>query len=161
MYTPDESGAYWPFQISAGLARALTYAGAAALCAISALAIRKAARLDATASLNRVMLVALPLIHLIAPFSWYHHLVHLLPCLFVFGLSPAPAGARSPWPYRIMVGALFMVLAIRELTPLMLLAVLILWGLAIRAAVDPAARLAIDPEPADQAALPQVSLRGA
>jgi hypothetical protein len=162
MYTPDEAGAYWPFQIPAGLARALTYAGAGLLIAISALAIRKAAARDATASLNRVMLVALPLIHLIAPFSWYHHLVHLLPCLFVWMLSPAPAGARSPWPYRIMVGGLFMVLAIRELTPLMLLAVLLLWGLAIRAAIDSEVRLSIDPEPAGQpATLPPASLQSA
>jgi Glycosyltransferase family 87 len=77
------AGGEWsdPVWVNPALAKFLTYAAAGIISIVTALAVwRSRIRKD---SLDRTMLVALPAIYLIAPFSWEHHLVYLLPSILI------------------------------------------------------------------------------
>jgi hypothetical protein len=125
---------------------ALTYAVAGLLCAVSALAIWRTSRLPSTTRLSRIMLVAPPLIHLIAPFSWYHHLVHVLPSMVILALAAGAIPARSRLLYRILIGLLFLILAVPVLNQFALWAVLQVWTLAVGITLIPQATLPGDAE---------------
>jgi alpha-1,2-mannosyltransferase len=70
-----------PSHVHPDLAVALTYLSAAAVTAISLLVVRRAARDPEGDPLDLVMLVSLPLMFLIAPFAWDHHLTYVFPTL--------------------------------------------------------------------------------
>lgn len=77
------AGGEWsdPVWVNPVLAKFLTYAAAGLISIVTALAVwRSRIRKD---SLDRTMLVALPAMYLIAPFSWEHHLFYLLPCILI------------------------------------------------------------------------------
>ncbi len=70
-----------PVLVDTGLARTATYAAAGLVIAVSVAAVRGS--MGFPDSLDRTMLVALPTMYLLAPFSWEHHLVYLLPSILM------------------------------------------------------------------------------
>ena len=70
-----------PLAVAPELARLLAYTAALLVVAITALTVwQQRGRAD---SFDRMMLVSLPAMYLIAPFSWEHHLVYMLPVIFM------------------------------------------------------------------------------
>jgi hypothetical protein len=85
--------------------------------------------------LGRAILVILPAMYLVAPFSWEHHLVYLLPCILLLltartTLAPVP---RLLF-YALVVGSAILV-ALPVLLVFKFLGVLVLWGLGVYAAL--------------------------
>jgi hypothetical protein len=76
-----ESGWSNPVWVNPDLAKLLTYGAAGLTAAITGLAVWRSR--TSKDSLDRTMLVALPAMYLIAPFSWEHHLLYLLPSILM------------------------------------------------------------------------------
>lgn len=122
-----------PLVVSTGLARTLTYTAAGLVIAISNMAVFRASRIHPV-SLDRTMLVALPTMYLVAPFSWEHHLVYLLPSILML----LAARSRLLLPktllfYSTSIGAAMLVGLDRGLH-LKFYGVIVLWLLCIFAA---------------------------
>jgi len=82
LYPPPSLLFFYPLFVDENLSRQLTYAAAGMIAAMSGIAVMRAARIHAM-SLDRMMLVTLPAMYLLAPFSWEHHLVYLLPSILM------------------------------------------------------------------------------
>jgi alpha-1,2-mannosyltransferase len=119
-----------PIFVDASLARKLTYTSAGLIAAISGMAVFRGSRIHPD-SLDRTMLVALPAMYLVAPFSWEHHLVYLLPSILIL------LTARSRLPvattllfYSASIGAAVLIGLDRGL-PFKFYSVAVLWVLCI------------------------------
>lgn len=120
-----------PITVNPALAKLLTYAAALAVLAASAWAVHRAWRRDAASALDDAMCVGLPAMVLIAPFSWDHHLVFVLPVatLLLGRLADGGRGLPLPLAAIILVGAI--VMAPEYTWRFHLPAVLCIWGAAL------------------------------
>ncbi len=84
------------------LGKILCYSGSLCIVTVSS-ALLYRARHSPLAS-HLIMAITLPTIFLIAPFSWEHHIVYLLPAI-LFTLSDQPAWSL-PWRISLVVGSL-------------------------------------------------------
>ena len=82
-----------PVSVNTDLARLLTYAAAGLAAVITGLTVWYSRSYKD--NLDRTMLVALPAMYLIAPFSWEHHLVYLLPSILIL-LNSRPVFGSLP-----------------------------------------------------------------
>lgn len=110
------------------LERAVVYFAAALVLGATALAVWRNRRLKD--SLDRCMIVTLPAIFLIAPFSYLQHLVYLIPPILflVFSRSSLMKNRRIVFYSLLAIAAI--VIAAPKALPLEFYAVFILWGLA-------------------------------
>jgi alpha-1,2-mannosyltransferase len=108
----------------------LTYAVAGLVAAISGVAVWQGSRIHAD-SLDRTMMVALPAMFLLAPLSWEHHLVYLLPaCLMVITARVVFPLARTTLFYLIGIGASVLI-ALDGLSRIKFYGVAVLWVLCV------------------------------
>jgi hypothetical protein len=131
-FVEGRAGDMWV--IGRGAAGAAAYVVAALILLVTGFALRRARYLHADC-LGRAILVVLPAMYLVAPFSWEHHLVYLLPCILLLltartTLAPVPQLLF----YALVVGSAILV-ALPVLLVFKFLGVLVLWGLGVYAAL--------------------------
>ena len=125
------AGGEWsdPVWVNPALAKFLTYATAGIISAVTALSVwRSRARID---SLDRTMLVALPAMYLIAPFSWEHHLVYLLPSILMLINSCPKFGSVSNAVFFSLGFASALLIGLPMMLEFKFYGVVILWGLCV------------------------------
>lgn len=119
-----------PVLVDANLARLLTYTAAALIAAVSGTAAWRSCRVHAD-SLDRTLLVALPAMYLLAPFSWEHHLVYLLPSILMLITSRSTlTPVATLLFYSLGVGSAVLI-GIHGLLQFKFYGVVILWGLCL------------------------------
>ena len=126
-------------------AKILAYFASATLGLISLGVVFKARNRSPEAMLRHTMMIGLPLIYLVAPISWEHHAVHLIPALV--GLLLVARPSRSPLftgLYYTIAGLVAICLNLEQVM-LFFPAVLTIWMLNCI--------LALQPEPAAEAAV--------
>lgn len=111
----------------------LTYLAAGGVLLVTAVSVRRVAAIDWRRGFDRAMVVTLPAIFLVAPFSWEHHLVFLLPTLLMLMMVRSVGGGLVDVAYVGGAFAIAVVLALRDTLPLKAHAVVLLWGLAVLA----------------------------
>jgi hypothetical protein len=110
--------------------RMLTYAVAGLVAVTSGIAAWHSARVHSD-NLNRPMMVALPAMYLLAPLSWEHHLVYLLPsCLMLIAGRVTLPAAQTLAFYLGSVGSTLLI-AMDGLSRLKFYGVVLLWALCI------------------------------
>jgi hypothetical protein len=120
-----------PFLVDPGLARLLTYGSAGLATAVTAIAVWRSR--SETDSLDRVLLAALPLMYLVAPFSWEHHLVYLLPSILMLFTSRSSLGLLSRNIFYALCFISALVISL-DYFQAKFFGVLVLWGLCVFAA---------------------------
>jgi alpha-1,2-mannosyltransferase len=126
------------------LAASLTYAAAAAVMVVTAIVVHRLAARDRRGGFDRAMVVTLPAVFLMAPFSWEHHLVFLLPSVLMLLLARATTHAWIDAVYLIGIAALAAVLALQRTLPVKAYAVVLLWLIAAVAATSARLRFPFD-----------------
>ena len=125
------------FEQPALLARGLTYAAATAVAAVTAFAVWKGGR--AASSLDRMIACALPAIFLIAPLSWEHHLVYVLPAILLLLTCRDRLPSLSALLFRTLCLLAAVIIALGVPPQWMFVkffAIVIFWGCAIFAAMS-------------------------
>lgn len=117
-----------PLWVDPGLARLLAYSAAVLAAAVSAIAVWKSR--FKSGSLDGVMLVALPLMYLVAPFSWEHHLVYLLPSILMLLTSRSSLGLLPRNIFYVLCVVSAVVISL-DFFQAKFFAVLVLWGLCV------------------------------
>ena len=120
------SDAVW---VNPALAKFLTYATAGLTAALTGLAIwRSRTRKD---SLDRTMLVALPAMYLIAPFSWEHHLLYLLLSILMLLTSRPLFGSVPKAVFFFLSFASAFLVGLPVALKFKFYGVVVLWGLCV------------------------------
>jgi hypothetical protein len=127
-----ESAWSHPALTNPGLARLLTYAAAGLCVAVAGLVAWRGR--DRADSLERTILVALPTMFLVAPFSWEHHLVYVLPSILMLLGGRATFGARPRAIFLCLCIASAVVIGMEGALRLKFLGMVVLWGLCVLAA---------------------------
>jgi hypothetical protein len=129
-----------PILVDTGLARTMTYAAAGLVTAISGMAVLRGS-MGHPDSLDRTMLVALPTMYLLAPLSWEHHLVYLLPSILMLltARSRLPTAATLVF-FAASIGAALLIGLDRGLR-FKFWGVVVLWALCIFTACSKHIRL--------------------
>lgn len=123
-----------PLAVDPGLARLLTYGAAGLATVATGIAVwRSRLRAD---SLDRMMLVTLPLTFLIAPFSWEHHLVYLLPVALLLLTCRSSSGLAARLLFHALCLAAAVLISSGGLRQLKFYGVAVLWGLCVLAVVN-------------------------
>jgi hypothetical protein len=149
LFSSDEwTQAVFPNAGGMATAKILSYLAAATVTLISLAVVFKGRRRSPDTALRQAMMVGLPLTYLVAPISWEHHVVHLIPA--VLGLMLVASPSRFPLYtllYYLIVG---MAAIIMTLDPVLLYfpAVLAIWMLNCILVLRPAPAAA--PQPAEQ-----------
>ncbi len=130
-----------PLFVNHALARLLTWLSASLVVVISLYATWKSSR-SHNESLDRTMIIAMPAMYLIAPLSWEHHLVLLLPSILMIltiraNLPPLPCLIF----YTASLGSTI-VIAVYELLKFNFGAVMIMWILSLIVALNERFKLA-------------------
>lgn len=118
-----------PFVINPGLARICTYTCAGLVILLGFWGVMRCRRY--ARSFDRIMLIALPSLYLIAPLSWEHHLVYLLPVLLMLFTSDNAWGSGTTVSLRMIVMGLWGVLALPQLLAVKGYTVVVLWALSL------------------------------
>lgn len=126
LFTKNEWSA--PAWDNPALGRALAYLFAASMTALSLGAVWRVRRSEGTAPIDRAVAVALPLVYLVAPLSWEHHLVYVLPAA-VWMLMDALA--RKKFVPLAFLAASLIVIAAPHMLAFKFLAALALWVTAV------------------------------
>ena len=113
-----------------------TYITAGILITISLVALAKHRTRSLESRLHHVMMVGLPLIFLVAPLSWIHHTVHLIPAVLALMITQPRILTRYTLLYRLSVGVIAVILISRQAS-LYLPAVLFIWLLHIGLVLQP------------------------
>lgn len=122
-----------PAAVNPGLAKLLTYAAAGLCVAVAGFAAWRSR--DRADSLDRTIIVALPTMYLVAPFSWEHHLVYVLPSvLMLLGSRPSRGGAPRV-AYLSLCIASAVVVGMAGALPLKFHGMVVIWALCVLAAV--------------------------
>lgn len=118
-----------PLLVNPGLARLLTYGTAGLIAVASGVAVwRSRMHFD---SLDRTILVALPTMYLIAPFSWEHHLVYLLPAILMLLNSRSSLDSMRKIIFYILCFSSAAVISMPHLPQFRFYGVFVLWGLCV------------------------------
>jgi hypothetical protein len=123
-----------PFWVNPTLARSLTYLAAGVVSAFTALATWRS-RTHADSS-DRMMIPALLAMYLIAPFSWEHHLVYLLPPVLILLLRHASFETLPKAAFYSLGIASALLLGLPFALEYKFYSALALWGLSIFSAVS-------------------------
>lgn len=123
-----------PLWANPALAKLLTYLTAGIVSAFTALAVWRCR--NRANSLDQTLVPALLAMYLIAPFSWEHHLVYLLPAVLILLNTPPALGALSKVAYCSLGLAAALLLGLPFALEFKFYGVLILWGLSIFSAVN-------------------------
>lgn len=118
-----------PLWVAPRLAKALTYAACLLVLLATAWTVWRSAA-GRRAEPDVVMLLALPAMFLVAPLSWEHHLVYLLPVVIVLGVTLTRRVPFSGAAWAVWLGSA-MLLAAPFLLRMKCLGVLGLWALAV------------------------------
>ena len=118
-----------PVSVNPDLAKLLTYAAAGLTAAITGLTVWRSRTYND--SLDRTMLVALPAMYLIAPFSWEHHLFYLLPCILILLNSRPLFGSLSKAVFFSLSFASALLIGLPVGLEFKFHAVVVLWGLCV------------------------------
>lgn len=110
-------------------ARVITYALSASAGLLSMFTVWRLMRKNEAVAFEWMMLIMLPLMFLVSPFSWEHHLVYLLATIFI--LIERLINGSFHLPVAVIIAGAAMILAINGFTPLKFLSVLGLWGVSI------------------------------
>ena len=113
-----------------------TYIVAGILITISLFTLAKGRTRSLETGLNQVMMVGLPLIFLVAPLSWSHHIVHLIPSVLALMITQPRIPPRYTLLYRLSVGVIAVILISRQAW-LYLPAVFCIWLLHIGLVLQP------------------------
>jgi alpha-1,2-mannosyltransferase len=97
-------------------------------------------RKDANA-LDKSMLISLPCIYLIAPFSWFHHLVYVLPTLIMLLCADWRGGPTSGVIFQALVLVAALTMSFWIMLDTEFVAVIGLWGLTAYAILSPKVEL--------------------
>jgi alpha-1,2-mannosyltransferase len=124
-----------------------TYIAVAVVMAVSCLAVAKGRVRSTQTRISQVMMIGLPLMFLIAPLSWTHHVVHLIPLVAGLMLTRPAIQPRYLIYYRLLAGIIALICLTHE-SPLYFLAVLLIWLLNIVQIVQPDRLLAQGEPPA-------------
>jgi hypothetical protein len=125
------AGGEWsdPVWVNPALAKVLTYAAAGLISAVTGLAVWRSRTYED--SLDRTMLVALPAMYLIAPFSWEHHLLYLLPSILMLLISRPMFGSVSKAVFfSLSFGSAFLI-GLPIALKFKFYGVVVLWGLCV------------------------------
>jgi alpha-1,2-mannosyltransferase len=125
------AGGEWsdPVWVNPALAKFLTYITAGLISAVTALAIWRSRIFKD--SLDRTMLVALPAMYLMAPFSWEHHLVYLLPSiLMLINSGPKFVSVSNAVFFSLGFASAFLI-GLPVALEFKFYGVLVLWGLCV------------------------------
>ena len=117
-----------PVFVDAVLARRLGYLSALFLFFCSALVLWQARKNTAT-SLSSVFLITLPMMYLIAPLSWEHHLVYLLPSIFLLLFAPLKGTRAVQIFFRASVLGIALLLGLENALEWKVYGVMALWGM--------------------------------
>jgi hypothetical protein len=128
------AGGEWsdPVWVNPAFAKFLTYATAGLISAVTAFAVWRSRTFKD--SVDRTMLVCLPAMYLIAPFSWEHHLVYLLPCILILLNSRPSSGSVSKAVFFSLSFATAFLIGLSVGLEFKFYAVVVLWGLCVFAA---------------------------
>jgi alpha-1,2-mannosyltransferase len=121
-----------PLLVNPGLSALLTYVAAGLTIVASGIAVWRSRRL--VDNLDRMMLVAPPLIFLVAPFSWVHHLVFLLPSTLMLLNSRVSLRLAPKLIFTVLCFSSAFLISIDCYLHLLFLSVVTLWGLSLFAA---------------------------
>jgi alpha-1,2-mannosyltransferase len=118
-----------PLSVNPGLARLLTYSAAGLTAAATGIAVwRSRVHID---SLDRTLLVSLPLMYLVAPFSWEHHLVFLLPTILMLLNSRSSFSLVPKIIFYILCFSSAVLISMPHVLQFKFYGVLVLWGLCV------------------------------
>jgi alpha-1,2-mannosyltransferase len=136
-FARDFSVSKWshPLFINPILGSILTWLAAGVMTAISAIAAWRSSVISPKDCLDRMLLVALPLIYLIAPFSWEHHLVYLLPTILLLLNSRCLLHFSVRCIYYLLSLVSAVLIGLPSLAGFKFYGVLVLWGLSVLVAV--------------------------
>ena len=118
-----------PIWVNPGLAKLLTYGAAGLIAVVTGMTVWRSR--TCKDSLDRTMLVALPAMYLIAPFSWEHHLFYLLPCILILINSRPLFGTLPRAMYFFLCFASALLIGLPMGLEFKLYAVIVLWGLCV------------------------------
>jgi len=118
-----------PILVDPGLAKLLTYGAAGLIAVVTGMTVWRSR--TCKDSLDRTMLVALPAMYLIAPFSWEHHLFYLLPCILILINSRPLFGTLPRAMYFFLCFASALLIGLPMGLEFKLYAVIVLWGLCV------------------------------
>lgn len=119
-----------PVFVNQGLASALTYILATSVVAMSLLVLWRGSR-GRPDTVDRTLMVALPVMYLIAPLSWEHHIVYLLPSILMLLVCRTKLQVMGKTVFYCLLTASAVLLATSALLELKFYAVVILWGLCL------------------------------
>jgi hypothetical protein len=123
-----------PLWVNPLLARTLTYITAGVVSALTAFAAwRSRSRAD---SIDRLMIPALLAMYLIAPFSWEHHLIYLLPPVIILLAKHTSFESLRKVMFYLPGLASALLLGLPFALEFKFFGVLILWGLSIFSGVS-------------------------
>jgi hypothetical protein len=112
LFTSDEwTQAVFPSAGGMATAKMLSYLATAAVGLISLGVVFKSRRRSPDTALRQAMMIGLPLTYLVAPLSWEHHVVHLIPA--VLGLLLVASPSRFPlytMLYYLIIGIVAIIL---------------------------------------------------
>lgn len=118
-----------PVSVNPDLAKILTYAAAGLTAAITGLTVWRGQSCED--NLDCTMLVALPAMYLIAPFSWEHHLVYLLPSILILLNSRPLFGPVSKAVFFSLSFVSAFLLGLPVALEFKFYGVAVLWGLCV------------------------------
>jgi len=112
------------------LARALTYSAAFLIVTVTAAVVWRSYRLQSDC-LDRTMLVVIPTMFLIAPFSWTHHVVYLLPSMLLLLNSRSSLAWLPRLTFHSLCIGSAIVLGMEQSIPFKFYGAVGLWGLGV------------------------------
>ncbi len=119
-----------PLSVKPDLARTLTYGVAGLTAVATGIASWRSLQIH-TDSLDRTILVALPAMYLIAPFSWEHHIVYLLPSMLMLLNSRSLFGSIPKFIFYSLCVASAVLIGMPHLGRFKFYGVVVLWGLCM------------------------------
>jgi hypothetical protein len=150
LFTSDQwTNAIFPHAGGIATARIVSYLATGALGLISLGVVFKGRNRSPEAALRHTMMIGLPLIYLVAPISWDHHAVQLIPALLGLLLVASPSRIRLySLAYYTIAGMAVVILSSQFL--LYFPAVLAIWILNCILVLRPAPAAAPAVQPAEQ-----------
>jgi len=130
------------------VAKIATYAAALLVVSVSAVSIRIGHEKDQGPGLDQILLLSLPVMFLVAPFSWDHHIVFVFPSLLLLFTSRHKIDGGGVMAFYLALGSIAVVLALRQTLPIKFYAVFFLWVLCVFGTLTSAAGQRPAPEPA-------------
>jgi hypothetical protein len=119
-----------PLSVNPNLARILTYGVAGLTAVATGISARRSFRIH-NDSLDRTILVTLPAIYLIAPLSWGHHLVYLIPSILILLNSRSSLGSIPKFIFYSLCISSAVLISMQYMIRFKFYGVVVLWGLCM------------------------------